>query len=294
MKTHSLKMTFVLFVILTSTLRVDGAVDFVAQENRLTSILTAEKNGQFFPAALDAIRASEELLNEAKVGEIVITVDSSLKEIRKEIIIEKRTQGASTNILFSLFTASFSSSRDISKIITTNPEEVAQFSRKVSDDFKVLQHRLFSYIESNEMTLAYAKAYTLKAVQMALAMHREERRSLMSQIKRNVQLTQTLQFFGAHFISKCLSTDYTRIESSDSLSIGGLFARIGLDQSVERQPYNLTTCNSTAKIDRQTESILVSAKLGKLDLLISHSMKQLGLTEVLEVDSTKPITWGLY
>jgi hypothetical protein len=293
MKTSILNKLTLLFVTIFSTSQLFAAIDYDAQDFQLRSILEAERQTDYFRATFETIQASADILNELRIDQVVATTESKLVQIQKEVIASKNNQSASASLLFGLISLTASRSWDVSKIMTMNPVEVSSFPEKVKRDFQALQGELSEYIRTNELALIYAKVYTLKAIQMTLAMSPQERTYVLPHVKRSIQFSQQVQFFGWQNIATCISTDYAERSSQTSLNLGGFLGKFGFGQESQQFAHNETTCSTKSKSAGSSDDTSSAAKLRKLDMLIASYAKALSLKELTEVRASPQEFWGL-
>jgi hypothetical protein len=241
---------------------------------------------------LTSAQASAEILNQLRVDEIVASIDTKMTEIRNEVITHRYNQSSGFSALFGLFTGQAQRSWDSATIITANPDEVEGFSRKTVTDFRNLQNTLKTYVVQNEMALAYAKAFALKTAQLAARLSKEDRKNLLPMIKTSIQFSQQLRFFGAQNVLNCVETNYVNRSSSYSAGLSSFLFSFGISEESSQVAHTTRDCSSSVNTTEVSESIVISAKLSKLDHLIASYQKQLGLLEVAEAKAEPYQTWG--
>lgn len=287
-----MKPTYLTLIAFILTTKAFAMVDLKKQEYKLASILVMEQKQDYFGAVLTAAQSSAEILNQLRVDEVVTSVESKLKEIRNEVVINHYSESTSGSILFGLLSGYAKRSWDSATIITANPEEVDGFSRKISTDFRSMQNTLKNYVQKNETALAYAKAFALKTVQLSTKLSAADRQNLLPMIKTAVQFSQQLRFLGEQNILKCIETNYANRSKSTSSGIGGLLLSFNISASESQVAHTTQSCSGSVNTAEVSESVLVSAKLSRLDLLIWSYQKQLGLLEVVETKAEHYETWG--
>lgn len=291
MKTQmSFLITFLCAFQLFASYSLEKHQDQIRQVNKL------EKSGSILDALFVAKAASEEIIANLNVGGVVSSIDSQLNEIRNEIIVSKH----SSKINFSFFslilgpvTGSASRKWDTTKIITANPDDVAEFPTKIASDFRVLKENLVKYVRDNELALVYAKVFAAKAVQLSTLISVEERASLRSSIHTLVQQSQLMNFLGVQSILSCVTTNYTNRSNSSSFNMTGLFFKIGAESNSDYLAHSVKTCDpAISKYAEVNEMVAASANIYKADMLIKHYYKQFGLKEVMDSPDYFYPTWG--
>jgi hypothetical protein len=272
--------------------QVFAAVDLKKQNSKLSGVLALEQKQEYFEAVLTSAQASAEILNQLQVDEVVTSVESKLNEIRNEVVTKHYSNSGSFSFLFGLISGGAQKSWDSAEIITANPQEVDGFSAKISSDFRTLQSKLIQFVVSNENSLAYAKAFALKTAQLAVKLSPQDRKNLLPLIKTTIQFSQELKFFGAQSILKCVQTNYADRSSSENYNLGGLLLSFGLSKQEDQTAHTTQNCSSSVATTETSESILISSKLNRLDVLIASYQKQLGLLEVVETKAEPFQTWG--
>jgi len=287
-----MKTLYITLTTLLITTQAMSAVDLKKQDVKLASVLTMEQKQDYFGAVLTSAQASAEILNQIHVDEIVKTIDTKMTEIRNEVVTHKYNTAGNFSFLLGMVSANAQAKWDSATIVTTNPEEVDGFSRKISSDFRSVQSDLKLFVKANEIALAYAKAFALKTVQLGTKLSATDRKNLLPLIKSSVQFSQQLRFLGAQNILKCIETNYADRARSGSANINLLFMSFSLAADDSQLAHTTKNCSGSTQMAEVSDSILISAKLSKLDTLINSYQKELGLLEVAESKAEAYPTWG--
>ncbi len=288
MKTPILIPIFTLFFATQSM----AGVNFRKLDSTIAIINELEVRGQYQSAALTAASTANSVAQEIGIDKTVAQVTTTLNEIRQETIVETKKQAAGFSFLLGLISGSASSSYDVTKMITVNPEEVEGFTTKTANDFRRLQGQLKTYVKDNESALFYAKVLAAKALQLTEKMDIDQLIAVRGTIMKSVQFIKQVQFAGTQTVNRCLTMNYVDRENSLGIAISGLFLSLNYSQSDVQHAHNEKSCSTSANSGITSESQWTSPKLMSADLKISMFEKAMDLRLVGERHAPSYPTWG--
>jgi hypothetical protein len=270
-------------------------------ENQIETLKSLENQGRYVDAILNSVSFSAHLAKDLKVDEVIKQIQSTLNEVRQEVLVQKAYSNVNVNMFYGLVNLfSFHSNfYNVTKIITTNSEEVSQFPEKSRTAFIDLQNSLNAYVQTNELGLAYIKAFTANALKLMLKLDYQQRMSLVNPVWQALQKALNISFYGLHHTTHCITTH--RIEkkvggeaSSDISKVFFFIPSFSADAYIEDLPYSETTCSGNTTTTSVNESEIESPVLMKLDQVLMSYTRKLESAQIRDHRLPYSPDWGLF
>lgn len=250
------------------------------------NLLDAQKNYQ--AAVVKSVLAANQIAEEIKFDEIIVAVTSVLQEEQKEVVTSTSNAEAGFN-LFGLISASGQRKYDATKILLTNPEEVAAFSHQQADEFKTLQKKIKAYVKKNETKIIEAKMFAARALQLTNKLPVDQISQIYAMAAKTAQRVSIVSFEGSQNIIHCTRLKHERSSNSTKVKFGMFFSWLSAEESTKHHSYTERSCEtSTVNVSVVADS---SYDLMLADQSISDEMDKLSL-KLLKVEAPYYPTWG--
>jgi hypothetical protein len=285
-----MKKLITTFIFLNLSTASFASIDQTKYSNVLKDIKQDEQSKNFKVAALKAAGIANQIAAESHFDELIKTMTTALHENREEVITDTSSDHAGFNI-FGLISGSVYKKYDTAKILTTNPEEVQNFSRKAAKDFDRLQKELNKYIKKHETEIFYAKVFSAKSLELTAKISSRDIPQIYNYVTQTAQKMSTVSFSGVQNILKCTSTDYAERSTGEGIKLKILFSSLNLSTKKEHMAYSETICDSTSSTIESSEVISQSTSLMFADETLESAEDTLAL-KMLEAKAPSFPTWG--
>lgn len=254
-------------------------------------VVAMEKASQTKSAALKSALLVQEIAKNAKLDEMVASIDRTFVTKKKEVVTESDNFNFGFKILFGLIGGSAHSGWSTSEILTTNPQDVASYSAIKASDFSNLQKRLDSYIKNNETEIFYTKAFAIKALELTTKLKVSDASGIYPVVMKSAQQASNITFIGYQKVIECDQVDYAEVSNGWGIKLTGIL-KLNIGETETRQAHSVMTCSNGALEHSVTERALNSVDLMLADDLLRDANQTLQLKMLKEVEAEVYPSWG--
>lgn len=272
--------------------------------HRIIEVGELNRTGQFAKAEVLAAETVFSLYEKIKPGTIVATINTELTEVRKELITEHSESRKSSDGLIALFDMLLplhrwnNESTDITKIITLNPADVANFPLKIQSDLNTLKLNVQKYILNNLEEIFYLKYFAMIYFRTLTLTDHPNQVTSMSTFSLMKQKTNSITFGGQQYITACVKTEYANHSKSfdrgAEVSLPGILGfilpfHLGFSETETHQyfAYSESQCEASMNEIWEKNWPLVRINLTELDNALIGWRDQAELRLQLSPDSNR-------
>lgn len=254
--------------------------------DQVLKIQTDRQGGKLNLAMAEAAQLISDMYQGLGVGQVIARVNTAMTEIRDEVVVSSYTKrnnaslGASLLGLLSL-RANYKSYNyyDVTKIITRNPEEVAQFPSRVENELNRLRSDLLKYINKNADRITLMKYLGILYFQMVNESSDANEPIYVDEFARILGLLDTLNFLGEQTVTACVATNHANWRKTDDWSAGAalriLFISLnaggGRSSEEIHHAYTEGTCQSTVNQVQVSQGDMVwNVNLTRVDSILKE------------------------
>lgn len=292
---------------------------FVASELTLAStknlVPTITEQDSSEAVLLKTDRAIRTIYQKLNLGKIQIQMSSTIHEIQKEVLTERKISRSQNNYSGGLrgfllggsfdYNDSERSRIDITKVITANRREVSEQESNATKSLAQLQKSLNKILNDNEANLVLMKELAIIQAAAVYKMVEEGKTVPWDTVQKTFAMVKEIDFAGTHTVTRCLSTKYMPTESYDESNRSGglklrlLFFRLNLGGSESSQNYHQrfahteSNCRSTTnvvKVDLNDSVYLINMNM--LDAELDKWISAIDAVSTFTTPAPAFPTWG--
>lgn len=291
MKNRIKKISIVLSVLVAAN--VSAKVSTKKYHAVAKEIVALENAHNYVGAALKSANAANELASVLGVDSVVKSIETVFRENRQEVIVghvdyKFSDSGSIDGSAAGAFAFSGSGYYDMTKILTTNAEEVSLFNQKQKKDFKNLQQSLAQYVTENEEAIVLAKTFVAKSLILAEKAPLENVVSIYPYLTKTALKLSSIRFEGEQSIQNCLSMNYADTKSESTFVSQILNFSFSEHKVVKNFAHKETSCT----VSTDEASVNSMDNLISIDLIIDNASQRLSLKLLKETMAPMFPTWG--
>lgn len=291
MKSFTLTIVVALQILIHPFAQANSTVHLGKYQAPLKKIVQLEQNGKLKSAFWTSLQLSQDLIRNLKLNQLTVQLHETFKEHRREVIQSKTSNSANLNLL-GLIRINGHETYNVTKILTINSQELAQFERSKQKSIFKMQTLLQDYVNANHFELFYLKVALAKTVQLASRLEGQELVQARQLLQPSIRVTQGLTFTAETEFQHCVETELAAYTDSVGFSLSGLLVSGGLTSQVEHFNYTEEVCKTEVQMASLSLSEVQSARLVYGDLALEKELRQLELKYFQTLGPQPFLDWG--
>lgn len=285
-----MKTLIISFALLT-TLNVQASSK--SYEKMLKEIKALETSGNYKRGSLQAAIYANQIAESSGFDGVVRSIENTFTENREEVLASHHEMNGGFSFFMGLLgSGSADLSYDVTRIVTTNSDEVEKFSKLKNKNFKRLQSQLKAYVAKHESSMIYAKLLAAKSFELSAVLEVESLLEIYPYITRVAQRVSAINFLGNQNVTNCINTNHSRKESKQGFDISLIFVSFDFSQTDVEEAYQERKCELSSVETSVSEFALNSMDLMTADRALQLFGKVLGLKMFSDISAPTYPKWG--